>query len=58
MENAAVEYLNKLADDEEVSLVVLTGTGDYYTSGADFLMSSDNARLNRDTAVKNLQPFK
>nr|XP_026689627.1 enoyl-CoA delta isomerase 2, mitochondrial-like [Ciona intestinalis]XP_026689628.1 enoyl-CoA delta isomerase 2, mitochondrial-like [Ciona intestinalis] len=37
MQVALTHHLNQLESDESVKVVVLTGTGEYYTSGADFL---------------------
>lgn len=55
-----IQYFNEVANDDSIKLVVLTGTGEYYTSGADFLTSATTASdsLSKNDVRANLQPFK
>jgi len=38
-------HLNDLADDASVKFVVITGNGDYFTSGADFASEKNYGRM-------------
>lgn len=39
------EYLKQADQDDSVSLVVVTGTGDYYSSGADLNPPTERVNL-------------
>ena len=42
--------LNFLSENDEVSITVITGSGDFYSSGTDLL---DGLKENSDSAIKN-----
>jgi len=58
MQKAATKYLNELSKDDSIKLVVLTGTGEYYTSGADFLKSNVNDADLSNAQIDHLDIFK
>ncbi|CAK8696192.1 unnamed protein product [Clavelina lepadiformis] len=63
MEIALSYYLDTLANDDTIKLVVITGTGEYYTSGADIIGSfgSDERSSEKNDVEKirkRLEPFK
>ena len=47
--------LNQSANDEKVKLVVLTGTGKYFTSGADLNEIFERAKSKEKPSIINFQ---
>ena len=61
MQLTVTNHLKEIAKDDAIKLVVLTGTGEYYTSGADFLNSSSVSKSQeamQGIAGKGLHIFK
>ena len=58
MQKTLMKHLNELAKDDSIKLVVLTGTGEYYTSGADFLKSNISEADLPNKEVEKLDIFK
>ena len=42
MQIAFTKHLKDLADDEKIKLVLITGTGQYYTRGADVIRLNES----------------
>ena len=45
------DYLNQADKDDSISLIVVTGTGDYYSSGADLTPGSDTATVQKRNEI-------
>ncbi|XP_050675262.1 enoyl-CoA delta isomerase 2 [Leptidea sinapis] len=49
--------LHKAATDEDIIMVVLSGIGDFYSSGNDFSSATNNKEELRDVLIKLIQAF-
>lgn len=53
MYKRVISILNDAATDENISVMVLTGTGDFYSSGNDFSTPRDTSSSNHLTILKD-----
>ena len=58
MQTEATKHLKQTITDDSVKLIVLTGTGEYFTSGADFLTTVNADSTSEEHIRAVLQTFK
>ncbi|XP_011501039.1 PREDICTED: enoyl-CoA delta isomerase 2, mitochondrial [Ceratosolen solmsi marchali] len=52
-----IKILNESANNDAVTTVVITGNGDFYSSGNDFLSYTKNKNINADNEINIIQQF-